>query len=239
MKKLCSILSVALCAILTVSCSNENKPSGNENGYDYVDLGLSVKWATCNIGAEKPEDYGDYFAWGETEPYYITLDPIAWPKDKSKGYDWSSYKYSNNSSSLMSKYCTNAFYGTVDNKSTLDLSDDAANANWGGSWRMPTRAEQDELRNDCTWEWTSLNGVYGFKVTSKKAGYTNRSIFLPAAGYRYFDGSIGVGSTGNYWSSSLYSNFSSYSYNLYFNSEIFDWYNDCRYKGQSVRAVCK
>jgi hypothetical protein len=133
--------------------------------HEYVDLGLSVKWATCNVGATKPEEYGDYFAWGETTP-----------KD---AYDWSTYKWCNGGPSTQTKYCTNSSYGTVDNKTTLDLSDDAACANWGGSWRMPTRAEQDELRNNCTWTWTTQNGVNGYKVT----GTNGNSIFLPAAGY--------------------------------------------------------
>ena len=95
---------------------------------------MSVKWATCNVGATKPEEYGDYFAWGETDP--------------KSTYDWSTYKYCNGSSSTLTKYNTDNSQGTVDNKTTLDLSDDAARANWGDSWRMPTDAELTELRSN-------------------------------------------------------------------------------------------
>ena len=106
-----------------------------ENGHEYVDLGLPsrIKWATCNVGATTPEEYGDYFAWGETEP-----------KDN---YDWSTYKWCNESNATMTKYCTDSSYGTVDNKTVLELEDDAAYVNWGGNWRMPTKAELDELTN--------------------------------------------------------------------------------------------
>lgn len=155
-----------------------------ENGYEYVDLGLSVKWATCNVGASSPEEYGDYFAWGEIEPKEV--------------YDWSTYKYGSYDS--LTKYNTDSSYGTVDNKTTLDLSDDAARANWGGNWRMPTDTEILELIDNCTWTWTTQNGVYGCKVTSYKNG---KSIFLPATGWRIDSGLHDAGSHGHYWSSSL------------------------------------
>ena len=195
------------------------------NGHEYVDLGLSVKWATCNVGASKPEEYGDYFAWGETEP--------------KSTYDWSTYKYCNGSSSSLTKYCTNSSYGTVDNKTTLDLSDDAARANWGDSWRMPTDAELTELREQCTWTWTTQNGVYGYKVTSKKSGYTNKSIFLPAAGCRYGSPFINEGSYGYYWSSSLITDYPYCAwYVLFFSDSVYrnDNNRDC---GFSVRPVCQ
>lgn len=194
--------------------------TGSENGYEYVDLGLSVKWATCNVGATKPEDYGDYFAWGETEP--------------KSTYDWSTYKYCNGSNTTLTKYNTSSSYGTVDNKTTLELSDDAARANWGGSWRMPTTEEQDELRNNCTWTWTTQNGVNGYKVT----GTNGNSIFLPAAGYRYDSSLDSAGSYGDYWSSSLYTGYPSYAYDLYFDSSDVGWYSSDRYYGLSVRPVC-
>ena len=195
------------------------------NNHEYVDLGLSVKWATCNVGATKPEDYGDYFAWGETQP--------------KSNYDWSTYKWCNGSPYTLTKYCTDSYYGTIDNKTTLELSDDAARANWGGSWRMPTKEEQDELHNNCEWEWTTQNGVKGYKVTSEKKGYTKNSIFLPAAGYRVGSSLSGVGSDGNYWSSSLYTLNPTYAYCLYFDSSNVYWHYFChRYRGQSVRPVC-
>lgn len=124
-----------------------------EHTHEYVDLGLSVKWATCNVGATKPEEYGDYFAWGETTP--------------KSTYDWETYKYCNGSFDSLTKYNNSSIFGTEDYKKTLELADDAARANWGGSWRMPTKAEQDELREKCTWTWTTQNGVKGCKVTSK------------------------------------------------------------------------
>ena len=191
------------------------------NGHEYVDLGLSVKWATCNVGASKPEEYGDYFAWGETEPKSI--------------YDWSTYKWCNGSYNTPTKYCTNSSYGTVDNKTTLEATDDAARANWGGSWRMPTDAELTELREQCTWTWTTQNGVNGCKVTSKSNG---KSIFLPAAGYRRDSSLTYAGSQCYYWSSSLDAN---YPYNAFFYRVMLgsvEWGNRYRYNGQSVRPVC-
>ena len=158
--------------------------------HEYVDLGLSVKWATCNVGARKPEDNGNLYGWGEIGPTDI-YDPLSRLTSK-----WGS------NLSGFTKYNLDSENGTVDNKTTLDPEDDVAHVVWGGKWRMPTKQEQVELRNNCTWEWTTLNGVNGYRVTSKIPGYTDRSIFLPAAGaadnlrYEY-------GSTGYYWSSSI------------------------------------
>lgn len=177
--------------------------SASTERHEYVDLGLSVKWATCNVGASRPEEYGDYFAWGETKP-------------KSE-YDESTY----------SKYSWKAY------PITLPLSDDAARANWGGSWRMPTMAEQDELRKKCKWKWTTQNGVNGYKVTSKKNG---NSIFLPAAGFRS-DGSRGAGRRAEYWSRSLES--LSFPYTLSFSPDkvaLRSVTPSCY--GVSVRPVC-
>ena len=200
--------------------------TGTEAGHLYVDLGLpsGIKWATCNVGATTPEEYGDYFGWGETEP-----------KDY---YDWGGYKYCNGTYKTMTKYCTKSSYGTVDNKTTLELSDDAAQVNWGGKWRMPTKAEIDELRDTfyCTWTWTTQNGVNGYKVTSKKNG---NSIFLPAAGYRQLGGLYDAGSDGYYWSTLLNQSENDYANLLYFDSGIVDIYFHSRYGGLSVRAVCE
>ena len=161
--------------------------SGTENGYGYVDLGLSVKWAICNVGASAPEYYGDYFAWGEIDPKEV--------------YDWSTYQYCNGSSSTLTKYNTQSGYGTVDEKTQLDLADDAARANWGGSWRMPTYDELRELWDECDWTWTTRNGVNGYKVTSKSNG---NFIFLPAAGYRNGSSLSNASSNSNLWSSGIY-----------------------------------
>ena len=204
-----------------------NKQSGNgtENGYAYVDLGLSVKWATMNVGASQAEGYGSYFAWGETTT--------------KSTYDWSTYKYCNGSYNTLTKYNTSSSYGTVDNKTQLELSDDAARVNWGGSWRMPTDAEWTELREQCTWTWTTQNGVKGYKVTSKKSGYTNNSIFLPVAGYRDDSLLYGAGSVGDYWSSSLYTGGSPYyAWFVGFNSSNVISSSNYRGLGFSVRPVC-
>ena len=213
--------------VIFVGNGSTSGTTGTENGYGYVDLGLSVKWATCNVGANNPEDYGDYFAWGET----TTKDT----------YSWSTYKYCNGSPTTMTKYCNNSSYGNngfTDNKTQLELSDDAARVNWGGSWRMPTDAEWTELREQCTWTWTTQNGKNGYKVTSKKSGYTNNSIFLPAAGCRYVSSLDGAGSNGGFWSSSL-SAVSPYdAWDVYFYSSYVDRGYDNRYYGQSVRPVC-
>ncbi len=190
------------------------------NGHEYVDLGLSVKWATMNVGANAPEENGDYFAWGETEP-----------KDY---FDVSTYKWCNGSENTLTKYCTYSDYGTVDNKAVLDLEDDAAHANWGGAWRMPTVDEMEELKEKCNWEWTTQSGVNGQKVT----GPNGNSIFLPAAGYRWFDLLYSAGSYGNYWSGSLLPYDDNYACCLYFNSGGTNLGGDNRGSGHSVRAVC-
>ena len=200
---------------------------GVENSHEWIDLGLpsGLKWATCNVGATTPEEYGDYFAWGETEP-----------KDY---YYWNTYKWCNGSYDTMTKYCTDSEDGTVDNKTTLELTDDAARVNWGGKWRMPTKAEYDELinRSNCTWTRTTQNGVKGYKVISKKNG---NSIFLPGAGYRYDDSLRYAGSYGYYWSSSLGTSGSNYACSVYFDSSYVDWDSyGYRCNGRSVRAVCE
>ncbi|MBO4263340.1 MAG: hypothetical protein J5871_01515, partial [Bacteroidales bacterium] len=166
-----------------------------------VDMGLSVKWASCNVGASAPEDYGDYFAWGETSP--------------KSTYSWSTYKYCMGSSSTLTKYCNNSSYGYngyTDTRTILDLSDDAARVNWGGSWRMPTAAEWRELMNtdNCTWTWMPQN-IGGYEVISKKTG---NSIFLSIGGYR--DGLLRSWVHGYYWSSSLNTDDPTYAYLGYF-----------------------
>ena len=188
-----------------------------------VDLGLpsGVKWAAFNVGATKPEEYGGYYAWGETE--------------EKSDYSWSTYKWCKGSETSMTKYCTDSSYGTVDNKTVLDLEDDVAHVNWGGSWRMPTRAEQDELRENCVWIWTTLNGVNGYKVISKTNG---NSIFLPAAGYRNGSEVHYRDSYGYCWSSSLYGSNSNTAYYLNFSSDGLNYFNGgFRFYGRSVRPV--
>ena len=192
--------------------------------HQYVDLGLSVYWATCNVGAAASEEYGDYYAWGETET-----------KDK---YVWSTYKWSYGSSSTLTKYCTSSSDGRFDNKTVLESADDVAHVKWGGVWRMPTKAELNELLLECTWTGTTQNGVYGYLVTSKKEGFTNRSIFLPAAGYRSDTTLVHVGVQGIYWSSSLHESRPGRAHDLKFVSlNVVDGF-DFRFGGVSVRPVC-
>ena len=189
--------------------------------YNLVDLGLpsGTLWADRNVGADSPEDYGDYFAWGETAT--------------KSTYKWSTYKWCRGSEDTMTKYCTDSSYGTVDNKTVLDLEDDAAYVNMGMEWRMPTTDELNELRNKCTWTWITQNGTNGYKVT----GPNGNSIFLPAAGYRYDSSLDRAGSHGYYWSDSLYESYPNDVYCLFFYSSYSSTGSSTRYFGRTVRAV--
>ncbi len=192
--------------------------------HEWVDLGLpsGTLWATCNVGANSPEEYGDYFAWGETEP--------------KEYYDWSAYKWCNGRSDMLTKYCSEGSYGNngyVDNKSELDPEDDAAYINWGAMWRIPTQEQQDELRNNCTWTRTQRNGVNGQLAT----GPNGNTLFLPAAGFRRNESLNFADSYGYYWSRSLYLLFPLYACNMYFNPGEVLPYNDYRNLGFTVRAV--
>ena len=210
-------------SIILRTCGQSVRPVCPKQQHEYVDLGLSVKWATCNVGATRPEEYGDYFAWGETEP--------------KENYDWSTYKYCNGTSITITKYCNKSNYGYngfTDTKTVLDSEDDAATVNWGGNWRMPTDAEMTELREQCTWTWTTQNGVNGYKVVGKNGNF----IFLPAAGYLRNSSLGDAGSIGYYWSSSLSTSSPNYAYRVDFNSSgVYRGYN-VRYYGRSVRPVC-
>ena len=195
--------------------------SGSHQGHDYVDLGLpsGTLWATCNVGASRPEGYGDYFAWGETET--------------KENYYWETYKWCEGTEDTQIKYCTNSAYGIVDNKTILELADDVAHVNWGGNWRIPTEEEQDELQTKCTWVWGENNGVNGYFVK----GNNGNSIFLPAAGIRFMYGSLYTNTEGQYWNTSISTpNGSSY---LQFNSNYIFLSPSYRYCGFSVRPVIK
>ena len=209
-----------------------NKTDGTKVYYDtheYVDLGLpsGTLWATMNVGAEKPEDYGDYFAWGETEGYM----------SRKTTFSWATYKYYDTSSNVVTKYCTTSFFGKVDNKKELESTDDAATANWGSDWQMPSKEQFSELINSSytTTEWTTLNGVNGRMIVSKSNG--NR-IFLPAAGYRFDKLSLSADSSGYYWSRSLHMGSSQSADILFFVSKYIRSYQyDYRHNGLSVRPV--
>ncbi len=203
---------------LDVDGGNEdNYDSGEIAGHEFVDLGLpsGLKWATCNVGASSPEDYGDYFAWGETSP-------------KAEYTEENSVTYGLSISELQTQ-------GYIDNEGNLTSSYDAATVNWGGSWRMPTREQMLELVEHCEWEWTQVNGVDGAKVT----GPNGNSIFLPAAGDRYGSSLYYAGEYGFCWNSTPDESNSNSAYGLYFNSSYqgVTWYN--RLLGQSVRPVAE
>ncbi|MBQ0119824.1 MAG: Ig-like domain-containing protein [Bacteroidales bacterium] len=235
----------------TVTVKNKDDRSGKDSaGREYIDLGLpgGVLWATYNVGADKPEDYGLYFAWGET---------VGYANGESHGFDWDKYKWmipGQSSWPYVTKYTTadghksccwydgDTYVGTnVDGVTYKNLTkllpeDDAATANWGNGWRMPTMQEMKDLYDSkyTSTEWVTVNGVSGRKVTSKSNG---NSIFLPAAGC-YIDTSLyNDGSDGYYWSGELDSSRSYYAYYLYFFSDFFDQGNDYRYHGLSVRPV--
>ncbi|MBR5983080.1 MAG: carboxypeptidase regulatory-like domain-containing protein [Bacteroidales bacterium] len=201
------------------------KTHGLLNGYTYADLGLpsNTYWATANIGATNPEDFGNYYAWGEIEP-----------KD---AYDWSTYQHCNGSANSLTKYCSDPGYGDngfTDDLTTLEASDDVANVNMGSFWRMPTHEEMEELYNNCNSTWTSINGVNGRLFTSRING---NSIFMPAAGTYGENGLRDVGSYGTFWPSSLKPDIPTNTWRFLFYSGNCLIDNNSRYEGQSIRAV--
>ena len=216
-------------------------PGGNVsvtkiNGHECVDMGNGLLWAICNVGATNPEDYGDYFAWAET----ATKDSYNWST-----YQWmetgqsswkriTKYTFADNQKDGTKWYDGDTFIG--DNKRSFaddNYADDAARQNWGGNWRTPTDAEWTWLRENCTWTWTTQNGVNGMLVTS----FNGNKIFLPAAGFRGDASLYGAGSNGFYWSSSLYESYSGLAGYVSFYSGGVGRDYDYRYYGQSVRPV--
>ena len=189
-----------------------------------VDLGLSVKWASFNLGAANPEDVGYYIAWGETES-----KPV---------YDRFSYKFiTGTNSNMVDKYCNNTEWGIPDYKMILETEDDAATAIWGSGWRIPSQAEMDELLEKCTWTWTTMNGMSGYKVTSNVEGYIGNYIFLPAAGVCFEDIQSGVEMFGHYWTSSMSDASYTAAWELYFNYNKPEYLSGSRYNGYSIRPV--
>jgi len=204
-----------------------------------VDLGLSVKWASLNVGAWGCWDYGDYYAWGEIEPYYCSLDPLTW-KEGDAAYSWSSYKWCNGANKL-TKYCLSGMtsywdgVGEPDGKTVLDLDDDAARVNWGKTWRMPTSEEWRELRTNCTWTKATQHGIRGMLVTASNGN----SIFLPAGGYYQDRYLMCSGWSGEYWSSSLSTTNPIYAgYGHFLISGAYNYANS-RYLGRAIRPVCE
>ncbi|MCM8873361.1 MAG: DUF5119 domain-containing protein [Paludibacteraceae bacterium] len=188
-----------------------------------IDLGLSVRWANMNVGASSVSGYGDHFAWGETST--------------KNNYSWSNYSHCNGSSTSLTKYCPSSDYGTPDSLTSLQSMDDAATVNLEGEWRTPTKWEWQELIDSCQWKWTTWNDVPGYLVTGPNENF----IFLPAAGWCFNDNLLNdVGSYGNYWASSVYSNEPVYANCMFFYSgstNLSVSYSD-RYYGFAVRAVC-
>ncbi len=198
------------------------------SAYEYVDLGLSVYWATFNIGATKPEEFGDYYAWGETET--------------KTDYSWESYKWCNGSANTLTKYCDNSEYGNIDNKYLLDPDDDVAHVKWGGKWYMPTIEEIGELMDKCSWILETRGNIEGLKVT----GPNGKSIFLPSAGFYSGTELIELdmfenSNVGYIWSSNRRNNNFSYCFFYYSGADGMDMLcsNTCyRYLGFPVRPVC-
>lgn len=190
---------------------------GENNGHIYFDLGLpsGLKWATCNVGASAPEEYGNYYAWGEIQ----TAPDNNYVVDNCETYGKSIEELRS--------------LGYIDENNNLTPQYDAARANWGGRWRMPTRAEQQELIDNCSWEWTAQNGVNGYKVT----GPNGNHIFLPAAGCRYGSSLSYAGEDGYYWSSTSYGSSSYIAYYFYFYSSYQNVGWNSRNHGRSVRPV--
>ncbi|MBO4416912.1 MAG: Ig-like domain-containing protein [Bacteroidales bacterium] len=211
---------------------------GQYVGPQYIDLGLpsGLKWATCNVGANAPEEPGDYFAWGETEPHYSSQNPFTWI-DNKEGYEWTKYEFRTSGdywdNVKFSKYNTSISYGPVDNKTVLESEDDAAHVNRGGAWRMPTDAEWTELRTECNWTWTTQNGVNGMLVTSN---INNNSIFLPAAGH-WYTSLDNFGSLGDYRSSSLRTEYPNDAWLVTFDADGVYRHYGLRCDGFSVRAI--
>lgn len=194
-------------------CPDSNHPH-------VIDLGLpsGTKWACCNVGANNPEDYGGYYAWGET--------------NTKSNYTWDTYKYGYYTYNMDFSHLTSIgdnIAGTIY---------DAATANWGSSWRMPTITQLKELFEKCSIEWTSQNGNNGHKIT----GPNGVTLFLPATGIKGKEGLENRGTQGRYWSSSLYDStylHVAYELRLFPKSEKGNWYDyfDDRYMGLTIRPV--
>ena len=204
--------------------------------HTFVDLGLTSGnlWATCNVGATNPQDYGDYFAWGETETYYSSLNPLAWKEGKENGYTLANYTKLSDGAGISK-------YNNSDGKTTLEPIDDAATANWGYDWSTPTEADYQELINNCTWHWENnynSTNVNGYLVTSRKNG---NQIFLPAAGGYDGNGNGSIGTNGFYWTASIYGIYFDSANDLNFGKTYSPYvnYSYFRYMGFPVRPVKK
>ena len=219
------LLSLIAAVLFLAACGSGLDPelelySGIENGYKYVDMGGGVMWAQVNLGASMIGEYGDYYAWGETE---------------TKDYFWyNTYKYCEGRQNTLTKYCTNPSEGKVDSLTTLELEDDAAHVQWGGNWRIPTREEWIELRNTCTWTYTRENGIKGWKATAPNGN----CIFFPLGGGCMFNENETINHVGYYRSSSLGEKYSESTYIVIMRTDEVTWSNGSRQGGLSIRPVC-
>lgn len=215
-----ALFITALLSLFLLGCKGESSSIA-----DPVDLGLSVKWASWNLGASSPEDFGSYISWGEVEP--------------KQTYTWETYSFCAGDQEHILKYCVDPAFGTVDDLSTLDPEDDIARAKWGEGWRMATPEEWEELLNECDWTWTTSHGVNGYLVKSKKKGYTSKSIFLPAGGNCEGAKKVDEGSFGHYWTSSVNMSYTYDARSFFFRSgrAYIDYYY--RYYGFLIRPVTK
>ena len=219
------LLVAVVCTMGFTLHEGEQNGNGSYNGHEYVDLGLpsGTLWATCNLGADAPEEYGYYYAWGETTT--------------KSTYDWNTYKYCNGRSVTLTKYCNVSKLGNngfTDNLIILQPDDDAATVNWGGDWRMPTKEELWELFSSTTSIWTTRNGVCGMLLISSNGN----GLFLPAAGVRGDNTLEATGRVGSYWSSWLDTGFTYMSWHLQFDSKESGIWWTSRSLGLSVRPVC-
>ena len=213
-----------LIPVMALSCGKVEDPRNATPPEGAVNLGLSVFWAQCNLGAEDSSEYGDFFAWGEIEP--------------KTEYTWENYKFRLEGDSpatiVVSKYNSIESHGIVDRKDTLDPEDDAAHVRLGGKWRIPTDAEFKELQDSCEWTWTNKKGVLGYNVKSRING---KSIFIPSTGYYYQQGLHGEEYGGYYWMSGTHASSSSNAKRMFFtpNRQGVSLYYRCL--GHPIRPV--
>ena len=199
----------------TVKKRNNGELTGVINGHEWVDLGLpsGLKWATCNVGASEAEEFGNYYAWGETEP-------------KSEYTSINSLTYKVSFRKLKKS-------GIIDDSGTLTKEYDVASVNWGEEWRMPTIDEYQELISQCNWNFASFNGVNGYLVT----GPNNKNIFLPAAAFQQNTTIENVGDFGDYWSSTVVRELSGVAHSLGYSSKSHGRRRYARYAGRTIRPV--
>lgn len=208
-----------------VDTTQDNAPAEAEA----VDLGLpsGLLWANMNVGAKSISDLGLHFAWGETTGY---------ASDGTHSFEWANYTLCDGDYNKMNRYCVDAENGIVDNITTLLPSDDAATANWGGRWRMPTREEVQELIDNCDSRWVRVNGVtFGRQFLSR---VNDNYIFIPAAGYMWGTYLYGDADAGQIWTSTLYQDETFSAYYLGVGTEAENIYELYRFVGLQVRPVC-